>query len=131
MVQWLTLGAFTAGAPGSIPGQGTKIPRAMCMDAKSLQLCPNLCDPMNCSLPDSSVRGILQARTLRVGCQALLQGIFLIQGLNLCFIMSPAMQVSSLPLAPAGKPHKLCGTAKNKNRRHIYIYIYVYTLKNI
>ena len=25
MAQWLGLGAFTAGVPGSIPGQGTKI----------------------------------------------------------------------------------------------------------
>ena len=32
--------------------------------AKSLQLCPTLCDPMHCSLPGFSVRGILQARTL-------------------------------------------------------------------
>ena len=31
---------------------------------KSLQLCPTLCDPMDCSLPGSSVQGILQARTL-------------------------------------------------------------------
>ena len=30
--------------------------------AKSLQLCPNLCDPMDYSLPGSSVHGILQAR---------------------------------------------------------------------
>ena len=28
------------------------------------QLCPNLCNPMDCSLPDSSVHGILQARIL-------------------------------------------------------------------
>ena len=28
------------------------------------QLCPTLCDPMNCSPPGSSVHGILQARTL-------------------------------------------------------------------
>ena len=28
------------------------------------QLCPTLCDPMNCSLPGSSVHGILQARIL-------------------------------------------------------------------
>ena len=27
-------------------------------------LCPDLCDPMNCSLPGSSVHGILQARIL-------------------------------------------------------------------
>ena len=35
-----------------------------CMHAKSLQLCPILCNPMNCSPPDSSVHGILQARIL-------------------------------------------------------------------
>jgi len=34
------------------------------MDAKLLQLCPTLCNPVNCSLPGSSVHGILQARIL-------------------------------------------------------------------
>ena len=32
--------------------------------AKSLQSCPTLCDPMDCSLPGFSVHRILQARTL-------------------------------------------------------------------
>ena len=32
--------------------------------AKSLQSCPNLCDPIDGSSPDSAVPGILQARTL-------------------------------------------------------------------
>ena len=32
--------------------------------AKSLQSCPNLCDPIDCSPPGSPVLGILQARTL-------------------------------------------------------------------
>ena len=32
--------------------------------AKSLQSCPTLCDPMDCSPPGFSVHGILQARTL-------------------------------------------------------------------
>ena len=32
--------------------------------AKSLQSCPTLCDPIDGSPPDSSVPGILQARTL-------------------------------------------------------------------
>ena len=36
----------------------------MCVHARSLQSCPTLCDPMDCSLPGSSVSGILQARTL-------------------------------------------------------------------
>ena len=34
------------------------------MCAKLLQWCPTLCDPMDCSLPGSSVHGILQARIL-------------------------------------------------------------------
>ena len=34
------------------------------MCAKSLQLCPTLFDPVDCSPPGSSVHGILQARTL-------------------------------------------------------------------
>ena len=33
--------------------------------AKPLQLCPTLCDPVDCSLPGSSVLGILQARILK------------------------------------------------------------------
>ena len=40
--------------------------------AKSLQLCPILCDPIDGILPGSSVPGILQART-GVGCHVLLQ----------------------------------------------------------
>ena len=32
--------------------------------AKSLQSCLTLCDPVDCSPPGSSVRGILQARIL-------------------------------------------------------------------
>ena len=32
--------------------------------AKSLQLCPTLCDPMDCSPLGFSVHGILQGRTL-------------------------------------------------------------------
>ena len=38
-------------------------PLAMCM-LKSLQSCPTLCDPMDCSSPGSSVHGILQPRIL-------------------------------------------------------------------
>ena len=34
--------------------------------AKSLQLCPTLCDPIDGSLPGSPVPGILQARTLEL-----------------------------------------------------------------
>ena len=34
------------------------------MSTKLLQLCPTLCDPMDCSPPGFSVHGIIQARIL-------------------------------------------------------------------
>ena len=38
--------------------------------AKSLQLCPTLSHPMNCSLPSSSIHGIFQAKVLEWGAIA-------------------------------------------------------------
>ena len=38
--------------------------------AKSLQSCPTLCYPMDCSPPGSSVHGIFQARVLEWGAIA-------------------------------------------------------------
>ena len=35
-----------------------------CVHAKSLQLSPTLCNPINCNPPDSCVQGILEARIL-------------------------------------------------------------------
>ena len=42
----------------------TSIPWPQERYAQLLQLCPTLCDPMDCSPPGSSVPGILQARIL-------------------------------------------------------------------
>ena len=50
--------------------------------AKSLQSCLTLCDPVDCSLPGSSVHGNCPGKNTGVGCHALLQGIFLTQGSN-------------------------------------------------
>ena len=36
------------------------------------QSCPTLCDPLDCSLPDSSVHGESPGKNTRVGCHALL-----------------------------------------------------------
>ena len=44
--------------------------------SKSHLVLSDSCDPMDCSLPGSSVHGILQARITGVGCHFLLQGIF-------------------------------------------------------
>ena len=50
------------------------------------QLCLTLCDPMDCSPPDSSVHGIFPGRNTGVGCHSLLQGIFPTQGSNACLL---------------------------------------------
>ena len=52
----------------------------MCVCAKLCQLCLAFCNPVDCSLPDSSVHGILKARILE--WFAIPQGIFLTQSLN-------------------------------------------------
>ena len=46
------------------------------------QLCPTLCNPMECSLQGSSVHGIFQAIIMEWIATSLLQGIFLTQGSN-------------------------------------------------
>ena len=45
-------------------------------------LCPTLCDPVDCSLPGSSVRGNSPGKDTGVGCYFLLQGIFPTPGSN-------------------------------------------------
>ena len=75
-----------------------------CVRAKSLQSCLTLCNAMDCSLPGSSVHGILQARILEWVYHALLQGIFPTQGPNLRLLCLLHRQRGSLPLAPPGKP---------------------------
>ena len=47
------------------------------------QLFLTLCDPVGCSLPESSVHGVLLGENTEVGSHSLLQDIFLTQGLNL------------------------------------------------
>ena len=44
------------------------------LTAKSLQWCPTVCNPMDCSLPGSSVHGIFQARVLEWGAIAFSRG---------------------------------------------------------
>ena len=97
--------------------EGEAVPVAMVTLAfTKLHLCVHsqtqsrvwLCDPMDCGPPGSSVHGMLQSRILEwkkkkkntgVGCPFLLQGIFLFQGLNPCFLH---WQVAYLPLSHVG-----------------------------
>ena len=61
-------------SPGKNTGVGCHF-LLQCMKVKSesqvAQSCPTLRDPMDCSLPGSSVRGIFQARVLEWGAIAL------------------------------------------------------------
>ena len=61
-------------SPGKNTGVGCHV-LLQCMKVKSesevAQSCPTLSDPMDCSLPGSSVRGIFQARVLEWGAIAL------------------------------------------------------------
>ena len=68
------------------------------------QSCPILCDPIRCSLPDSSVHGMFPGKNTGMGYHFLLQGIFPTQGLNSHLSCLLHWQADSLPLAPRGKP---------------------------
>ena len=48
----------------------------------SCKSCPTLWDPMDCSLPGSSVHGIFPGKSTGVGCHSLLQRIFPTQGIK-------------------------------------------------
>ena len=54
------------------------------MHAKSLQSCLTVCNPVECSLPGSSLPWDSPVKNIGGGCHALLQGIFPTQGSNLC-----------------------------------------------
>ena len=49
---------------------------------KLLSLCLTLCDPMDCSLPSSSIRGFFQARMLEWVAISFSRGFFLTEGSN-------------------------------------------------
>ena len=73
------------------------------------------------SPPGSSVHGILQTRITRVGCHALLQGVFPTQGSNPCLLgcrwvpsHGATCSLGAWPYFPLGESHKLktCGNVK-------------------
>ena len=57
---------------------------------KSLQLCPTLHDPMNCSLPGSSIHRIFQARVLEWGAIAFSVSCYYKQTLVAGFVLHKA-----------------------------------------
>ena len=65
-----------------------------------VQSCLTLCDPMYCSLPGSSVHGILQAGILEWVAISFSRG----SSWSMDQTMSPALQADSLLSEPPGKP---------------------------
>ena len=68
----------------------------------TLQSCPTLCDPTDCSPPVSSVHGILQVRILEWVAIPISRGSSP-QGVE---PGSPALQADSLPLNHQGSPYR-------------------------
>ena len=60
-------------------GVYTQVSVVLCLVTLS---CVTLCDLMDCSPPGSSVHGDCPGKNTRVGCHAILQGIFPTQGSN-------------------------------------------------
>ena len=71
--------------------------------AQSLQLCSTLCDPMDCSPPNSSVHGILQARILEWIAMPSKVSSWLRDWTHISW----ALQVDSYPLSHMGCPNNL------------------------
>ena len=97
------------------------LPQKKTMDINYLQIesesevaqsCPTLCDPVDCSLPGSSVHGILQIR-IRSGLPFPSPGDLPDPGIE---PRSPALQTDALPSEPPRKP--IC-------RLHIWKFIYL------
>ena len=64
------------------------------------QLCPTLCDPMNCSSPGTSVQEFFR-QEYRSGLSFISTGDLPDPGIEL---RSPALQADSLPSESPGKP---------------------------
>ena len=85
------------------------LPQCVCVHAcarvcvQSLQSCPSLCHPKDCSLPGSSVYGIFQARILEWVAMPSSRGSSQ-PGMEPASPLLPALQVNSLPTGPPGKP---------------------------
>ena len=73
----------------------------MNMNVKVAQLCLTLCDPMDCSLPGSSVHEDSPGKNTRVGCCAPPPGDLPNLGVE---PRSPTLKAESLPFEPPEKP---------------------------
>ena len=77
------------------------LPLCLCVCVLVAQSCLTLCNPMGCSLPHSSLHGILQARILEWVAIPFSRGDLPHPGIE---PWSPTLQADSPPSEPPGKP---------------------------
>ena len=94
-------------SPGKNTGVGCHF-LLQCLKVKSesevTQLCLTLSNPMDCSLPGSSVRGVLQARALEWGAIAFSAQLWHLESKPSSFLCPPLTQ-SRLKVSIAGVQH--------------------------
>ena len=81
-----------------------KMQKYICCESEIAQSCPTLSDPVDCSLPSSSIHGILQARILEwvaISSPGDLPHPGTEPG-------SPTLQTDALPSEPPGKQYICC-----------------------
>ena len=91
------------------------------------QLCLSLCDPMDCTLPGSSVHGESPVKNTGVDCHALLQRIFPTQGLNSGLLHCRWILCQ---LSYQGSPHLCLPYIKYYKRKSDEVYQYMITVFN-
>ena len=105
------------------------------MCAKSLQSCPTLCDPTDCSLPGSCVHGIFWASILEWVAISFSRGSSPSRDWTQVSCISYILRYPPLPLVPPGKPiileHFLlflipCSLFENTLFRKIIIYFWLH-----
>ena len=104
-------------------------PRNLLLNHTHTQLCPTLCDPMNCSLPGSSVHGFSK-QEYWMGCHFPLQRIFLTQGLNPRLVYLLHLQADSLPLSHLRSPNltyfrKKAYTGKGVSNFYFFLHVLI------
>ena len=116
--------------PWDSPGQNTGVGchfLLQCMKEKSesevVQSCPTLRNPMDCSLPGSSIHGIFQARVLEWGAIAFSETMYTFVKTSCCIF------ISQVYLNKSWGGRRKC-TLKRKKRKIVILAMYMpYSLK--
>ena len=87
-------------------------------ESEVVQSCPNLCSPMDCSLPGSSAHGIFQARILEWVAISFSRGSSQPRDRT----HSPPFQAEALTSEPAGNPHRVTKSWIKLKRLSTYYY---------